>query len=82
MSPYFLLSVLIGSAYGAVFHTWQGKTVKDILYYGVAGILGFGLGQLGASLLGWQLFTIGPLHVFEATICCWAVLFLARWLRV
>ncbi len=82
MSPYFLLSILIGGAYGAVFHTWQGKSIKDVVYYLLAGIIGFSLGQVIASFFGWQIFLIGPLHVVEASISCWLVLFIARWLRV
>ncbi len=82
MSPYFLFSLLIGGAYGTAFHIWQGKTVKDILYYLVAGVLGFGLGQLLANLFGWNFLMIGPLHIVEASLSCWAILFLARWLRV
>jgi hypothetical protein len=82
MSPYFLLSVLIGGAYGAVFHIWQGKTARDILYYFPAGVIGFGLGQIAANLLGWNFLLIGPLHIVEASIGCWLTLLLARWLRV
>jgi len=82
MSPYFLLSILIGGAYGAAFHTWQGKSSKDIFYYSFAGIVGFSLGQVIASFLGWQIFLIGPLRIVEASLCCWLVLFIARWLRV
>jgi hypothetical protein len=82
MSPYLLLLILIGSAFGAAFHAWQGKTSKDIFYYIVAGIFGFGLGQILANLFGWQLALIGPLHIIEASLSCWLILFLARWLRV
>ncbi len=82
MSPYFLLSVLIGSAYGAAFHIWQGKTPADVLYYVPAGIIGFGLGQVTANLLGWQFLLLGPLHIVEASLGCGLILLLARWLRV
>jgi hypothetical protein len=82
MSPYLLLSILIGSALGAAFHIWQGKTSKDIIYYIVAGIFGFGLGQVAANLVNWSLILIGPLHIIEATISCLLILFLARWLRI
>ena len=82
MSPYFLLSILIGGAYGAAFHIWQGKTLKDIVYYLLAGVIGFGLGQALANFFAWQLFLIGPLHIIEASLSCWLVLFIARWLRV
>ena len=82
MSPYFLLSILLGGAYGAAFHTWQGKTIKDIVYYLIAGIVGFGVGQLIATFWGWNLFMIGSIHIIEASLCSWLALFVARWLRV
>ena len=82
MSPYFLLSILISGVYGAAFHIWQGKTLKDIAYYLLASMIGFGLGQAIAHFFAWQLFLIGPLHIIEASLSCWLVLFIARWLRV
>jgi uncharacterized membrane protein YeaQ/YmgE (transglycosylase-associated protein family) len=82
MSPYFLLSILLGSVYGSAFHTWQGKTTRDILYYLIVGVIGFGLGQFLANYLVWQLYMIGPIHIIEASVCCWLSLFLARWLRI
>lgn len=81
MSPYFVLAALIGSIYGAIFHLWRGKTVKDIVYYIVAGVVGFGLGQSIGAVLGWQLFLVGPLHIIEASLISWLGLFLARWLK-
>jgi hypothetical protein len=82
MSPYLILLILIGSAFGAAFHIWQGKTSKDIIYYIVAGIFGFGLGQIVANLFSWPLILIGPLHIIEASVSCCLILLLARWLRV
>lgn len=82
MSPYFLLSILIGSVYGTIFYIWQGQGVKDIIYYGGASTIGFGLGQVAVSFLGWQWYLIGFLHLVEASISAWAALFLARWLRI
>ena len=82
MSPHFLLSGLIGGAYGAAFHAWQGKTAGDIFYYFPVGVIGFGLGQIAANFLGWNLLLLGPLHILEASAGAWLLLFLARWLRV
>ncbi len=81
MSPYFLLSVLLGGAYGSLFHIWQGKSATDIFYYFPAGVIGFGLGQVAAKTLGWQFLLIGPIHIIEASIGCIVILLLARWLR-
>lgn len=81
MAPSFLLAVLIGGAYGATFHIWQGKQIKEIFYYFFGGVIGFGLGQIVANFLGGDWFMIGPLHLIEASIGCWAILLLARWLK-
>lgn len=82
MSPYFLFAILIGGAYGAAFHIWQGKDIKDVVYYFAAGVIGFSLGQILANFFGWTLLLVGPIHILEASFTAWAVLFLARWLRV
>jgi len=81
MSPYVMLAVLIGAVYGAIFHIWRGKRLKDLVYYVVAGVLGFGLGQTIGAVLGWRLFLIGPLHIIEGSMVGWLALFLARWLK-
>jgi len=82
MSPYFLLSILLGGAYGTAFHIWQGKSVKDVAYYIGAGVIGFGLGQAIANFFAWKLFLIGPIHLLEASLVSWLALFVARWLRI
>ncbi len=81
MSPYFVLAVLIGAVYGAIFHLWRGKSVKDIVYYTLAGVVGFGVGQTIGAALDRRLLLVGPLHIIEASLTSWLVLFLARWLK-
>jgi len=82
MPPHLLLSLLLGAIYGTIFHLWRGKTLKDLVIYGVAAILGFIFGQALGNLLGLDIFLIGPLHVVEATVVSWASLFLAQWLKI
>lgn len=82
MSPYFLLSFLVGGVYGAIFHLWRGKSTVDVVYYFLAGVIGFSIGQAIASFFNWPLLLIGPIHIIEASLCAWTVLFLARWLRL
>lgn len=81
-SPPLVLSIVIASAYGALFHVWKGKTVQDLLIYLVAGLVGFGLGQLVGHTLGLGIFMIGQIHVVEASLICWLVLFIAKWLKM
>jgi hypothetical protein len=80
--PALILSLIIASAYGALFHVWKGKTAKDLLIYLAAGLAGFGLGQLVGNTLGLGIFMIGEVHVVEASLICWLILFIAKWLKM
>ena len=82
MSPYLLLSFLLGGVYGALFHLWQGKTIRDLVIYFLTGIIGFGIGQGLGNLLGWNVFLIGSVHIVEASIISWVSLFIIKWLKV
>ena len=82
MPPYLLLSFLLGGIYGALFHFWQGKTIRDLVIYFLTGIIGFGLGQMLGNLLELNIFLIGPLHIVEATFVSWLSLFMMKWLKV
>jgi NADPH-dependent curcumin reductase CurA len=81
-SPALVLSIIVASAYGALFHVWKGKTAKDLLVYLAAGLVGFGLGQLAGNTLGLGIFVIGQVHVVEASLMCWFILFIAKWLKM
>lgn len=81
MPPYLLLSILLGATYGTLFHLWRGKTMRDFAIYFLTGIIGFGLGQALGSLLGLDMFLMGSIHIVEATVVCWACLFLIQWLK-
>ena len=82
MPPYVLLSILLGGTYGALFHLWRGKNLRDLVIYVLAGIIGFALGQGLGNLLGFTVFLIGPLHIVEATIVSWVSLFVVQWLKI
>jgi hypothetical protein len=82
MPPYLLLSFLLGGIYGALFHLWQGKTIRDLVIYFLTGIVGFGLGQVLGNLIELNTFLIGPLHIVEATLVSCLSLFIMKWLKV
>jgi hypothetical protein len=82
MPPYILLTILLGAAYGTLFHMWRGKNLRDLILYFLTGILGFLVGQELGILMGFNLFLIGPLHVVEASLISWGSLFLMQWLKV
>ena len=82
MPPYILLSLLLGGIYGTLFHLWRGKSIRDLIIYFLAGIIGFGLGQWLANLLDFNFMLVGPVHIVEATIVSWLSLFVIQWLRI
>lgn len=82
MPPFLLFSLLLGGIYGTLFHLWRGKTIRDLILYFFTGIIGFILGQVLGSLLGLNIFMIGPLHMVEATGVSWISLFVIKWLKV
>jgi len=82
MSPALLLSALIAAIYAALFHLLRGRTLRELPLYLIASGLGFALGQLAGNLIGLNVFVIGPIHIVEASLGSWVLLFIARWLKV
>lgn len=82
MSPYLVLSTIIAVAYGAAFHLWKGRGVRELLLYLIASWLGFALGQMLGESIGSELLLIGPVHILEGTVVSWAAILAAWWLKV
>ena len=72
----------LAGPYAAVVHLWRGNTVKGLLLYWLAALLGFGLGQLIGDSLGFDVVLIGQIHAVEATLISWLFLEVARWLKM
>jgi hypothetical protein len=81
LSPALILSLIIASAYAAIFNLWQGGSVKDLLIYLLACWLGFAIGELAGDFVGLDILMIGQIHVVEGTIGSVLLLFLAKWLK-
>lgn len=80
-APALLLSAVLASIYGVVFFLWQGKGFRDLLFFWLAALVGFASGHLVGTLWGFIPWTIGPVHIIEATIVAVLFLVIARWLR-
>jgi hypothetical protein len=78
-SPPLILSLIIASAYAAIFNLWQGGSARDLLIYLVACWLGFAIGELAGDFLGLDVLMIGQIHVMEGTIGALLLLALAKW---
>jgi hypothetical protein len=80
LSPALWLSALFGLIYAILFTLWRGGGWRQGLRDLVAGVLGFGLGQLIASLLPLPTLQVGEVHLLWGSL--FAVLFLLLGRRV
>jgi hypothetical protein len=80
-TPVIFLSLLLASAYAALFHLFLGRKLRDLLFYWLASVIGFASGQLVGQRLDLVPLTIGDVRIVEASILSLTFLILARWLR-
>jgi hypothetical protein len=80
--PSLILAIVIASIYAVLFNLWRDGGPRDLLFHLAAAWVGFGLGQIAGWLVSLNWLMIGALHVLEGTLLCWALLFLANWLRL
>jgi len=80
-APGFALSVALASAYAAVFFLWRGRRLRDLLFFLLASAVGFAAGQVAGEMLNTIPWTIGQVHVIEATLVALTLLIVAAWLR-
>jgi hypothetical protein len=80
-TPALVLSLVLATLYGAAFHLWRGRGIRDLISYWLAAGVGFACGQLVGQILDIVPWTIGEVHIVEATLMAALFLFLARWLR-
>lgn len=80
LSPALWLSVLLGVIYGVLFTLWRGGGWRQALRDVVAAAVGFGVGQLLATLLPLPSPRVGEVHLLWGSL--FAVLFLLVGRRV
>jgi thiamine transporter ThiT len=80
-APALILSLVLATAYAAAFHLWQGRSLRDLVFYWLAAVVGFASGQVAGYLLGLIPWTIGQVRIVEASLVAFLFLFIARWLR-
>ncbi len=80
-APALLLSLVLASLYGALFYLWQGRRLRDMLFFWLAALVGFASGHIVGALWGFVPWTIGQVHAIEATIVAILFLVIARLLR-
>lgn len=82
VSPIVVLSLVIATLYAALFHLLAGKAMRDLGVTWLAAVVGFGVGQVLASAMGWADPMIGELHVLAASAVSWLAMALARKVKV
>ena len=80
-APAFALCVALATAYAAIFYLWRGRRLRDLLFFWLASAVGFAAGQIAGQLLKTIPWTIGQVHVAEATLAALTMLIVAAWLR-
>jgi hypothetical protein len=80
-APGFALSAALASAYAAVFYLWRGRRWRDLFFFLLASAVGFAAGQAAGEILNTVPWTIGQVHIIEATLVALTLLIVAAWLR-
>ncbi|MBS1252752.1 MAG: hypothetical protein MAG451_01794 [Anaerolineales bacterium] len=79
LPAWLILSLIITSLYGALFHLLWGRSVVGLLRVVVVASAGFLIGEAGARLAGSNALMMGEVHVGIASVAAWAGLAVAHW---
>jgi len=82
LSPALVLGLVMALLYAALFHLWQGRTLRDLGVFCLAALLGFAIGQGVGKLVRLPWLVVGQLHMLEASLFSWLALLIARGLKV
>lgn len=78
LSPAIWFSVALALTYSLLFHLWRGGGWRQLGRDLLAGLAGFGAGQLIGSLLGLRVLQVGQVQVLGGTLGAVLALILAR----
>jgi len=76
------VSSALATLWAAMFHLLLGRKVVDLILHWFIGLIGFGVGQAMAEVLGLRWLLVGQVHIIEGTLACWLAMLIARWLKV
>jgi len=82
LSPALLLSLVIALIYAALFHLWQGRTLRDLGVFALAAVVGFAAGQGVGRLTHLEWLAVGQVHMVEGSLFSLMALFIANRLKV
>ncbi len=78
--PGLFVSFALASIYAAAFYLLVGRKPRELLFFWLAALVGFASGHVVGDLWGFVTWTIGQVHVIEASVLAILFLLLARWL--
>ena len=79
-TPAYLISIILATLYGTVFHLYKGGDASRILLYVVASWMGVIIGHNVSQIVGASIYSIGPLNAGMASLGSGLALVLAHWL--
>lgn len=74
MSPSLVLSIVLASIYGLLFHSLAGRRMWQLPCFWLAAVAGFVGGEILAMLAGAGLFRVGTIPLIAATAGAFVVL--------
>lgn len=77
-SPGLVFAFVIATLYGALCHLILGGDVRRLAMFLLAGWLGFGAGHLAGVMFNVEVFSLGSIRLFAASVGSFAALFAAR----
>ena len=80
MSPSVLMSVLLGSLYGLLWHAVLGRRWTQLSLYWLTGVLGFFAGFALAAVTGVEVLRLGTVPLLEASLGSGIALAVVWWL--
>lgn len=79
-TPALVFGFIISTMFALAVHIFRGGGAGRLLLYLILAWVGFWLGQLIASRMGWTFVSLGPLHLGVASICSMLLLGIGHWL--
>jgi len=79
-TPGLFVSLVMASIYAVAFYLLLGQRPRDMLFFWLAALVGFASGHLVGELWDFIPWTVGQVHIIEASVLAILFLLLARWL--
>ena len=74
------MSLVLASIYAAAFYLLMGRRPRDMLFFWLAALVGFASGHVVGEVWGFIPWTLGQVHIIEASVLAILFVLLARWL--